>query len=161
MAVRVQTEPFDSGRELGAFLSGKHDSGGVATFTGIVRDHNAAGRISAMTLEHYPDMTEGMLERIESEARTRWALDDSLIIHRYGRLQPGDPIVMVITASAHRRAAFEACEFLVDWLKTKAPFWKQEEMASGEAIWVEAQASDDEATARWSEPQESSKSSAD
>jgi molybdopterin synthase catalytic subunit len=149
MAVRVQSEPFDAGNELAIFLTGRQDSGGVASFTGIVRDHNAEGRISAMTLEHYPGMTEGMLERIEGEARRRWQLDDSLIIHRFGRLQPGESIVLVITASAHRRAAFEACEFLIDWLKTKAPFWKQEEMASGETLWVEAQASDDEAAARW------------
>ena len=161
MAVRVQSVPFDAGRELTEFLTGRHDSGGVATFSGIVRDHNAAGRISAMTLEHYPGMTESMLKQIESEARTRWPLDDSLIIHRYGRLEPGDPIVLVVTASAHRKDAFEACEFLVDWLKTKAPFWKREETATGETQWVDTLASDDEAAARWVPPKGGGKPTAD
>ena len=136
-----------SSRNVRAKLLGA-ESGGVASFTGIVRDHNAEGRISAMRLEHYPGMTQGMLERIESEARTRWPLDDSLIIHRYGRLQPGDPIVMVITASTHRRAAFDACEFLVDWLKTSAPFWKQEEGSEG-VRWVQQREGDREAARRW------------
>ena len=153
MAVRVQPEWFDAGKELTDFLADTLDSGGIATFTGIVRDRDTDNPITALTLEHYPGMTEEMLERIEAEARARWQLDDSLIIHRYGRLKPGDPIVMVLTASAHRKAAFEACEFLADWLKTKAPFWKQEETVSGKTRWVEARATDDEAAERWIQPQ--------
>ena len=102
-----------------------------------------------MTLEHYPGMTEKMLVEIDAEAQSRWPLEASLIIHRYGRLEPGDRIVLVAAASAHRAAAFEACEFLIDWLKTKAPFWKLEETADGEADWVEARDSDDRAAQRW------------
>ena len=153
MSVRVQPEWFDAGRELTAFLSNKCDSGGVAAFTGIVRDRDTVDPITAMTLEHYPGMTEEMLYRIEMEARTRWDLDDCLIIHRYGRLEPGDPIVIVLTACAHRKAAFEACEFLVDWLKTKAPFWKIEETVGGKARWVEARVADADAAERWIDSQ--------
>lgn len=161
MAVEVQPELFDAGEELTAFLADRRDSGGIATFTGIVRDRDTDNPITALTLEHYPGMTEGMLERIEAEARTRWDLDDCLIIHRYGRLQPGEPIVMVLTASAHRKDAFEACEFLVDWLKTKAPFWKQEETVSGKTRWVKARATDDEAAERWTQPQGRGKGAVD
>lgn len=153
MTVRVQNESFDAGKELTAFLADRRDSGGIATFTGIVRDRDTDNPITALTLEHYPGMTEEMLERIEAEARTRWDLDDSLIIHRYGRLEPGEPIVMVLAASAHRKAAFEACEFLVDWLKTKAPFWKVEETVNGKTRWVEARAADDAAAERWTKSQ--------
>jgi molybdopterin synthase catalytic subunit len=153
MAVRVQPEWFDAGRELTDFLNDKRNSGGVATFNGIVRDRDKDDPIAAMTLEHYPSMTEEMLDRIEMEARRRWDLDDCLIIHRYGRLKPGDPIVMVLTASTHRKAAFEACEFLVDWLKSKAPFWKIEETVSGMTRWVEARATDDAAADRWTQSQ--------
>ena len=161
MAVRVQRKSFEAGKELTAFLANRRDSGGIATFTGIVRDRDADDPITALTLEHYPGMTEEMLERIEAEARARWQLDDSLIIHRYGRLEPGEPIVMVLTASAHRKAAFEACEFLVDWLKTKAPFWKQEETVSGKTRWVAARATDDEAADHWTQPKVGGKDAVD
>ena len=152
MAVRVQREDFDLGRELAALSSGNHGVGGLASFVGLVRDM-APGplgdeQVGAMTLEHYPGMTEKMLERIEAEARERWPLEASLIIHRYGRLEPGEQIVLVATASAHRQAALESCSFLIDWLKTQAPFWKLEETPDG-AHWVEARDSDDAAAARW------------
>jgi molybdopterin synthase catalytic subunit len=146
--VRVQAELFDPGQELARFAQGRTDIGAVASFTGFVRDRHQGERILAMTLEHYPGMTERELERIETEARGRWPLDDSLVIHRYGRMLPGEPIVLVATASAHRAAALDACAFLMDWLKTKAPFWKLEETPSGEH-WVEARESDDIAAARW------------
>lgn len=146
--IRVQREPFDAGAELAALTRGNHAIGGVACFVGLVRDMAGDRPIASMTLEHYPGMTERQLERIEAEARTRWPLAASLIVHRYGRLEPGDPIVLVITASAHRQAAFESCAFLMDWLKTRAPFWKLEEAADG-ARWVEARDSDDAAAARW------------
>ena len=148
MTVRVVGGPFDPTAELAAFARGRSDIGAVATFTGLVRDEHAGERILAMTLEHYPGMTERQLARIEAEARTRWPLLDVLVIHRVGRMLPGDPIVLVATASAHRAAALEACAFLIDWLKTKAPFWKLEETPSG-ARWVEARASDAAAAARW------------
>lgn len=153
MTIRVQQEDFDVGRELAKLSADNHAIGGVAVFVGLVRDHigtKGAGNsaISAMTLEHYPAMTEKMLAEIEQEARRRWPLEASLVIHRHGRLEPGDRIVMVATASAHRQAAFEACEFLMDWLKTKAPFWKLEETGEG-AQWVDARDSDDAAAARW------------
>lgn len=150
MAVRVQREDFDIGAEVAALTKGRTDIGGVATFTGLVRDLAAGDEVKAMTLEHYPGMTEKMLAGIEAEARERWPLDETLIIHRYGRLEPGDRIVLVVTASAHRKAALDSCEFLIDWLKTKAPFWKLEETKEGEH-WVEARESDDEAAARWQE----------
>ncbi|MEI9985124.1 MAG: molybdenum cofactor biosynthesis protein MoaE [Aliidongia sp.] len=115
---------------------------------GLVRDSCAGPRLLAMTLEHYPGMTERQLEKIEAEARSRWPLAEVLVIHRYGRMLPGEPIVLVATAAAHRRAALESCEFLIDWLKTKAPFWKLEETEAG-AEWVAAKASDDAAAERW------------
>jgi molybdopterin synthase catalytic subunit len=146
---RVQREDFDVGAELERLTAGKHGIGGVVTFVGVVRDNAGADRIGAMTLEHYPGMTEKMLAEIEAEANRRWPLEASLIIHRYGRLELGERIVLVITASSHRQAAFEACEFLVDWLKTKAPFWKLEETDKGPR-WVEARSDDDEAAKRWS-----------
>lgn len=146
--VRVQAELFDVGVELARFTAGRTDIGAVASFTGLVRDRHDGEIVTAMTLEHYPGITERELKRIEAEARARWPLDDSLVIHRYGRMLPGEPIVLVLTASAHRAAAFEACAFLMDWLKTRAPFWKLEETPEGER-WVEARASDDEAAARW------------
>ena len=154
MTVRVQQDDFDVGREIelltravGATHPG--EVGGIASFIGVVRRGPGDSAIESMTLEHYPAMTEKELVRIEAEARARWPIAGSLIIHRYGRLVPGDRIVLVVTASAHRQAAFEACEFLVDWLKTKAPFWKNEESAAGPR-WVAAQASDDAAAQRWS-----------
>jgi molybdopterin synthase catalytic subunit len=148
MSVRVQHEDFDVGAELAALTGGRTDIGGVASFLGLVRDMAGGAPISAMTLEHYPGMTEKMLGEIEAEARARWPLDATLIIHRYGRLEPGDRIVLVATASAHRKAALESCEFLIDWLKTKAPFWKLEDTGAG-AQWVAAKDSDDAAAARW------------
>jgi molybdopterin synthase catalytic subunit len=146
--IRVQAEDFDVGAELAKLTEGNHAIGGLAVFVGLVRDLAGDSEISAMTLEHYPAMTEKMLAEIEAEAKGRWPLEASLVIHRYGRLEPGDQIVMVAAASAHRQAAFEACEFLMDWLKTKAPFWKLEETDQG-AQWVDARDSDDTAAARW------------
>ena len=147
--IRVQTEDFDIGKELAALAKGNTKVGGLASFVGLVRDMAGEQRITTMTLEHYPAMTEKMLTQIETEARDRWPLEGCLIIHRYGKLAPGDQIVLVATASAHRQAALESCQFLIDWLKTKAPFWKREETGAG-AQWVEARASDEDAAARWS-----------
>lgn len=158
MAIRVQQEDFDVGAEIAALTQGRTEIGGVAVFIGLVRDFVSDGEdpratpIRGMTLEHYPGMTEKMLAEIEAEANRRWPLQSSLIVHRYGRLEPGDRIVLVVTASAHRQAALEACHFLIDWLKTKAPFWKLEETAGGEGRWVEARATDDAAAARWKAP---------
>ncbi len=149
--IRVQEGDFDVGAELEALARGNHEIGGVVTFVGLVRDMAGGARIDAMTLELYPSMTERKLAEIEAEARRRWPLEASLIVHRHGRLAPGERIVLVITAAAHRQAAFAACEFLVDWLKTKAPFWKLEETDSG-AKWVDARGADDGAAARWTEP---------
>lgn len=146
--IRVQREDFDVGAEIKALTQGRHEIGGVVTFVGLVRDMAGDSKIGAMTLEHYPGMTEKQLGEIEAEALKRWPLTGSLIIHRYGRLEPGEQIVLVITASAHREAAFEACHFLIDWLKTKAPFWKLEDTDTG-AQWVAAEARDDKAAARW------------
>ena len=157
--IRVQREDFDVGAELAALAGGNRNIGGIACFVGLVREIAGDAAIGAMTLEHYPGMTEKKLAEIEAEARDRWPLDASLVIHRYGRLEPGERIVMVATASAHRRAALEACEFLIDWLKTKAPFWKQEETPEG-ARWVAAQDSDDAAAARWEQPAPASKKTA-
>jgi molybdopterin synthase catalytic subunit len=147
--IRVQEAAFDVGAELGTFGTGDIGVGAVASFVGYVRG-SAAGAppLMALTLEHYPGMTERQLAAIEAEARTRWPLMDVLVIHRHGRMLPGEPIVLVAVSSAHRQAAFEACQFLMDWLKTKAPFWKLEETAAG-AEWVAAKASDDEAAERW------------
>ncbi len=146
--IRVQTEDFDVAQELARVRRGDHGIGGIALFVGVVRAGAGDETIRAMTLEHYPAMTERELAKIEAEAKARWPLEAVTIIHRYGRLEPGDQIVLVITASSHRQAAFEACEFLVDWLKTKAPFWKLEDTSSG-SHWVEARAADDDAAERW------------
>ncbi len=146
--IRVQREDFDVGAEIERLTAGNHDIGGVVTFVGLVRDLAGGAAIKAMTLEHYPGMTEKQLTEIEAEANRRWQLSASLIIHRYGRLEPGERIVLVVTASPHREAAFEACHFLIDWLKTKAPFWKLEDTDKGEK-WVAADARDDAAAARW------------
>ena len=146
--IRVQEAPFDVGAELAALSAGRTDIGAVASFQGLVRDIAGDQTITAMTLEHYPGMTERKLAEIEAEARARWPLQASLIVHRYGRMLPGEPIVLVATASQHRSAALEACAFLIDWLKTKAPFWKLEETAA-ESRWVEARSSDEDAAARW------------
>jgi molybdopterin synthase catalytic subunit len=148
MAVRVQEADFDVGAEMAALSDGRSDVGGVASFVGLVRDIAGGTAVTAMTLEHYPGMTERQLEEIEAEARSRWPLLEVRIVHRVGRLQPGDRIMFCGAASAHRGAALEACAFLMDWLKTKAPFWKKEETPAGER-WVEARAEDDEAASRW------------
>lgn len=150
--IKVQQEDFDIGAELAALTAGNHSVGGVASFIGLVRDLVGVDRqdaaLQAMTLEHYPAMTEKKLAEIEAEACARWPLEASLIIHRYGRLEPGEQIVLVACASAHRQAAFDSCNFLMDWLKTEAPFWKLEETDAGEG-WVDSRASDDAAAARW------------
>jgi len=148
MSVSVQEQDFDIGAETAALTKTRTDIGALVTFTGLARDHAGGKPVSEMTLEHYPGMTEKELERIEAEAHQRWDLQASRIIHRYGRMKPGDNIVLVLTASAHRKDAFEAAEFLMDWLKTKAPFWKKETGPEGPE-WVAAKASDDEAAARW------------
>jgi molybdopterin synthase catalytic subunit len=149
LAVRLQAEPFDIARELAVLRGARKDLGAIVTFTGTVRDSTEGKPLTAMTLEHYPGMTEAELARVESEACRRWPLAASLVVHRHGRLVPGDDIVLVATASAHRSAAFSAAEFLMDYLKTSAPFWKQEELAEGSVTWVEAKAGDDAAAARW------------
>jgi len=147
MPVRVQRDDFDVAAEIDTLVAGRTDIGAVVTFTGRVRSDN--GAIVAMTLEHYPGMTEAELEGIEAEAAARWKLQASLIVHRVGELKVDDNIVLVITASAHRQDAFEAAGFLMDYLKTRAPFWKKEITASGEGAWVDARASDERATKRW------------
>ena len=147
MAVRVQTADLDLGAEAEALGQGG-DAGAVVTFTGHVR--GGAGDVEAMTLEHYPGMTEAALADIEAEAMRRWPLTGALIIHRVGRLLPGERIMMVATASPHREAAFEAAAFLMDYLKTRAPFWKKEEVG-GQGRWVDAREADDEAAAKWVE----------
>lgn len=148
--IRVQREDFDIGHEVRALTAGRTGTGAIVTFTGTVRGEAGGERIRAMTLEHYPGMTETELARIEAEANARWPLSASLIIHRYGILQPGDNIVLVITASAHRQAAFEAASFLMDYLKTSAPFWKKEDAADdGQSHWVNASHDDDKAAQRW------------
>ncbi len=146
--IKVQKQDFDVGAEIEALRSGNTAIGGIASFVGTVRDLAGDTPVMSMMLEHYPGMTERELERIEHEANERWPLEASLIIHRYGRLELGDQIVLVITASSHRQAALESCAFLIDWLKTKAPFWKKEETPRGEN-WVDARESDDAAAARW------------
>lgn len=148
--IKVQEQDFDVGAEIDALVTGNTQIGGVASFTGYVRDLSDNATVSAITLEHYPGMTEVKLEEIEQEAHRRWDLDGTLIIHRYGRLEPGDRIVLVVAASAHRQEAFDAAMFLMDWLKTRAPFWKLEATADGEQ-WVEARSSDDQAADKWSE----------
>jgi molybdopterin synthase catalytic subunit len=146
--IRVQTQDFDIGAEIATLRAGGHDAGAIVAFVGAVREMVKNGAISAMTLEHYPSMTEKELERIEAEARERWPLLDTLIIHRVGRLQPGDNIVLVVTLSSHRQAAFEAAQFLMDYLKASAPFWKTEETPEG-SHWVAAKESDEADAARW------------
>ena len=147
--VRVQSGDFDVGRELESLTRGRADVGALASFVGLVRDVNDGQPIRGMTLEHYPGMTEKALTAICAEARSRWELIDTLIIHRVGPLAPGDRIVLVGVSSAHRGAAFAACEFIMDFLKTRAPFWKQEKTPEGNR-WVEARSSDDLAAERWS-----------
>ena len=145
--IRVQAEDFDLGAEMDALTGSRKDIGAVVNFIGKVRDLDD-GALSAMTLEHYPGMTERQLARLEDQALARWPLDRVLIIHRFGRLLPGEQIVLCAATSAHREAAFEACAFLMDWLKTKAPFWKLEEV-DGQGTWVKARQDDEDAAARW------------
>jgi molybdopterin synthase catalytic subunit len=151
--IRVQLEDFDIGDEIETLTAGKHGVGGIVSFVGVVRDFVGKERdkgapVAALTLEHYPAMTERMLTEIDAEATARWPLEASLIVHRYGKLNPGDRIVLVATAAAHREDAFAACQFLIDWLKTKAPFWKLEDTSEG-AKWVSADTRDDTLAARW------------
>jgi len=148
MGVRVQTEDFDLSAEVAALRAGRPNVGAVACFVGTVRDVNEGAGVASMTLEHYPGMTERALEAIVAQARGRWDLDDCLVVHRVGTLAPLDQIVLVAVSSAHRGEAFAACEFIMDYLKTQAPFWKKESTSQG-ARWVEARESDDEAAARW------------
>ncbi|TMG83353.1 MAG: molybdopterin synthase catalytic subunit MoaE [Betaproteobacteria bacterium] len=148
MRVRVQTEDFDAAREIAALRAGDARVGAVAAFIGLVRDINEAAAVKTLTLEHYPGMTEKALAAIVDEAVSRWQVMDCTVIHRYGELKPGEQIVMVAVASAHRGDAFAACEFIMDYLKTRAPFWKKEHTPAGER-WVEARTSDDEKAARW------------
>ena len=148
MKIVVQTEAFDLGAAVDALRQGRTDIGAVASFVGLARDINDGSGVTAMTLEHYSGMTERALVALVDEARGRWNLLDVSLIHRVGRLLPGDPIVLVAVASRHRGDAFAACEFIMDALKTRAPFWKKEETPAGER-WVDARASDDAAAARW------------
>lgn len=146
--VRLQREPFDAGVEAAKLARGRDDVGALITFTGICRGTENGEPIAALTLEHYPDMAEAEIARHVAEAATRWPLLGITVIHRYGRITPGENIVLVVTASSHREAAFAAAEFLMDYLKTRAPFWKQVETASGKT-WVAAKAADDTAAGRW------------
>ncbi|RRH71488.1 molybdenum cofactor biosynthesis protein MoaE [Falsigemmobacter faecalis] len=149
MSVRVQAEAFDPGAELNAFSAGVSASGAIVSFSGVVRD--VEGGLSVMEIEHYPGMTEKALEQIRAEAMARWDLEAALVIHRHGPLRPGEVIMMVVTAARHRVAAFEAAEFLMDYLKSRAPFWKKEVSGSGKS-WVAAKDADEEALARWAGP---------
>jgi molybdopterin synthase catalytic subunit len=150
MSVLVQTEDFDVSREIAALTAGRTDIGAIVTFTGTVRGEAKGRPIVSMTLEHYPGMTEAELERVEADAHARWPLDATRIIHRYGELKPGDNIVLVVAASRHRQAAFEAAEYLMDYLKSRAPFWKKETTADGNGQWVDARETDEAALLRWS-----------
>lgn len=148
MRIIVQDAPFDFGAEAEAFASGRHDMGAIVTFTGVVRDFGN-GMLDAMEIEHYPGMTQKALEGIAAEAVSRWSLGDVLVIHRYGRMEPGEKIMMVATAAPHRKDAFEAAEYLMDYLKSRAPFWKKEHATTGETSWVAAKDEDEDALTRW------------
>jgi molybdopterin synthase catalytic subunit len=148
--VRIQRQPFDAAAEAATLTRGRSDVGAVVTFTGLCRGEEAGKPIAALTLEHYPGMAEAEIERYIGEARERWPLAGVVVIHRYGRIAPGEDIVLVVTASSHRDAAFAAAEFLMDYLKTDAPFWKQVE-TSGTTSWIEAKQTDDDRTARWAD----------
>ena len=148
MPVRVQTQAFDFGAEIESLRAARSDIGAIASFIGTVRDLHEGTQVNTLTLEHYPGMTETALEEIVGQAQARWQVYEILVIHRVGNLQPRDPIVLVAVTSAHRGEAFAACEFVMDWLKTRAPFCKKEQTPAGER-WVEARAADDEAAARW------------
>jgi molybdopterin synthase catalytic subunit len=149
--IRLQSEPFDAAAEAERMTRGRSDIGALVTFTGVCRADENGEPIAALTLEHYPDMAEAEIARHVEEARARWPLLGVTVIHRYGRIVPGEVIVLVVTASSHREAAFAAASFLMDYLKTRAPFWKQVEKVSGK-IWVDAKAADDAAAERWSAP---------
>ena len=150
MSVRLQRGDFDISAEIDDLVAGRTSIGAAVTFTGLVRDMVNDQRILDMTLEHYPAMAQAELERIEREAQERWPmLEGTLIIHRFGQLQPGERIVLVIALSSHRQAAFDAAQFMMDFLKTRAPFWKKERLDSGDSGWVEAKDKDDDALARW------------
>lgn len=151
MTVRVQSEDFDLGEEVRRMTAGRVDVGAVATFTGVCRGVTGDATIGAMTLETYEAMAVAELERIAADARGRWPLQDLLVVHRYGRMEPGDNIVLVVALSEHRQAAFAAAEYVMDFLKTKAPFWKFEDRPDGGG-WVAAKDADDEATERWAAP---------
>ena len=148
MTVRIQTEDFDAGAEIARLRAGNPKIGAIASFIGLVRDVNDGGRVAGMTLEHYPGMTEKAIEEIVVQAKGRWKVLDALVIHRVGTLKPTDQIVLVIVTSGHRGDAFAACEFIMDYLKTRAPFCKKEQTGSG-TRWVEARATDDIAAERW------------
>lgn len=148
MPVRIQTEDFDIAREIAALRGSDARIGAIAAFVGLVRDINDAATVNTLTLEHYPGMTEKALDDIVDQARARWSVHDVLVIHRVGELKPTEQIVLVIVAGAHRGEAFAACEFVMDYLKTRAPFWKKEQTQDGER-WVEARASDEKKAARW------------
>ena len=152
MTVRIQREDFDAGAEINRMRLGRPDTGAVASFIGQVRDLNDGSNVSSMTLEHYPGMTEKALAAIVEQAKQRWDIFDALVIHRVGTLQPTEQIVLVVVSGAHRGEAFAACEFIMDYLKTEAPFWKKEQTAEGER-WVESRGSDDQARARWTDKQ--------
>jgi molybdopterin synthase catalytic subunit len=154
MPVRIQTQDFDAGAEIAALRGSNSKIGAVASFIGVCRDVNDGGAVAKMTLEHYPGMTEKALENIAAEAQRRWNIMDVLIVHRVGELKPTNQIVLVAVTGAHRGKAFAACEFIMDYLKTQAPFWKKEQTPSG-ARWVEARVSDDEAAQRWEPPKSS------
>lgn len=149
--VRLQSEEFDAAAEAAALTRGRADIGAVVTFTGICRGAESGEPIAALTLEHYPGMAEVEISRHVEEAKARWPLMGVTVIHRHGRIAPGENIVLVVTASSHREAAFAAAEFLMDYLKTRAPFWKQVESKTGKT-WVEAKGADDAAAARWQKP---------
>ena len=148
MSVRVQQEDFDLSAEVAALRAGKPQIGAVACFVGLVRDLNDSSHVSEMTLEHYPGMTEKALEEIVAQAKQRWNIDDALVVHRIGALKPTDQIVLVATTGAHRSEVFASCEFIMDYLKTQAPFWKKEQTEQG-SRWVDARESDDHAALRW------------
>ena len=147
--IKVQTEDFDIGAEIAALTVGRTDIGGIGCFVGTVRADTKGSTVTGMTLEHYPGMTERAIARIVDQAVGRWPLLGCTVIHRVGSLRPGENIVLVIAASAHRQAALDATAFLIDWLKTKAPFWKREDFTSGEGAWVDAREEDDAAASRW------------
>lgn len=152
MTIRVQTQDFDAGLEMNLLRNARKDKGAIVSFIGQVRDINEGDAVSLLTLEHYPGMTEKALEAIAVQAKSRWDIFDALIIHRVGTLQPSDQIVLVAVTGAHRGEAFKACEFIMDYLKTEAPFWKKEVTRSGESTterWIEAKGTDDEARQRW------------